>query len=82
MEIKHIDRWGTICDDGWDILDANVACRQMGFGSAYEATHYASFGQGVGKVTHCVSVNTVKSTICLSLIRQKISFLLLCLSKE
>lgn len=50
VEIRHEGRWGTICDDGWDITDANVACRQMGFGTAYEATHYASFGQGVGKV--------------------------------
>ncbi|XP_066927214.1 lysyl oxidase homolog 2B-like [Clytia hemisphaerica] len=50
VEIRHEGRWGTICDDGWDITDANVACRQMGFGSAFEAIHYAGFGHGVGKV--------------------------------
>jgi len=50
VEVKHLDRWGSICDDEWDLLDANVVCRQMGFGTAFEATHGASFGQGMGKV--------------------------------
>ena len=31
LEICNNTVWGTVCDDGFGILDANVACRQLGF---------------------------------------------------
>ena len=49
MQVLFNGTWGTVCDDYWDILDARVVCRQLGFADAVKATHNAFHGAGAGE---------------------------------
>jgi len=32
LEVSYYGIWGTVCDDGFDDTDAEVACFMLGFG--------------------------------------------------
>ncbi|NWI14416.1 C163A protein, partial [Crypturellus soui] len=50
LELFHNGSWGTVCDDGFDLRDAAVACRQLGCGDAISIHGGAIFGEGTGPV--------------------------------
>lgn len=48
VDIFFHGHWGTVCDNNWDLLDAIVACRQLGYSTAEAALTGSAFGTGSG----------------------------------
>ena len=50
VEVNYFGTWGTICHNNFDIVDANVICRQLGFNGATSVQVNAYYGPGNGTI--------------------------------
>ena len=46
VEVYHEGEWGTVCDDNWDMTEAQVVCRQLNFPGAKSVVVGKDYGQG------------------------------------
>ena len=65
MEVYHEGVWGTVCHDGWDLADAQVVCKELGYDHASAVKRRAFYGQGSGQIwlNYVNCVGTEKSII-------------------
>ena len=50
VEVYYNNTWGTVCHRGWNLKDATVVCRELGFSGANSSLCCAAFGQGTGPI--------------------------------
>ena len=54
LEVYYSSRWGTICDDYFNVNEANVACWQLGY-TGYSSERTAnSYERGVLGIFICI----------------------------
>ena len=50
VEIYHNGIFGTICDDSWDITDAEVVCNQLGYNGAEGLIEFNQYPGATGEI--------------------------------
>ncbi|XP_035501712.1 uncharacterized protein si:ch211-150o23.3 isoform X2 [Scophthalmus maximus] len=50
VEVLRHEQWGTVCDHGWDLREADVVCLELDCGLAESVRHGAAFGGGRGEI--------------------------------
>ncbi|XP_067833433.1 uncharacterized protein [Heptranchias perlo] len=50
LEVFYNGEWGTVCEDGWLISNADVVCRDLNCGFAEQSTDSSVYGEGTGPI--------------------------------
>ena len=50
VEVHYNGKWGTVCDDNWDVKDGRVICRMLGYPDVVSISDQAAFGEGNGSI--------------------------------
>jgi len=61
VEVCSNNVWGTVCSDGWTQVDANVACRQLGYSNAGICNLHSTVYRLRNRMSSCTYVIKVTS---------------------
>ena len=50
VEVFYHGQWGTICGIGWDMTNARVVCRQLGYKYAFKTLRSHQVPSGSGRI--------------------------------
>ena len=50
VEVYYNGIWGTVCNNSWDLNDAQVVCNELGLGKAVGVDHDAFYAPSSGEI--------------------------------